>query len=123
MRKPYTPKGTVAPLLRAMAADPTRVWSVQEAAETMHVPTSHVVGHLAYALRAEVVFRSKRNGRVVFSATRFGAATQALQEIKPNFSRRKPAVAGWATPEDDIRIPRIEPGWAPPQMVCVRQQR
>lgn len=111
----YTPRGKVRPLIEAMQAEPFRTWTVPEAAAWLKVPSRGVMAMVAYAIRAKVVHRGVVEGRTVLRGSPFPAG----QQVTPPPTRSKQPVA-WATPADDIRIPRVVPDWKPPRMVPPR---
>lgn len=121
MKTPYTPRGKIVPFIEAVKADPDRVWTIADIAKVMELHSRKVGGSLVYAERNGVVFRAKRDGRLVYSGKPFPDG-EAPPEPKKKLARRKED-EGWATQPDDMRIPRVVPGWVPPQMVAPRGAR
>lgn len=118
--KHYQPKGTILPFLAAVSDDPYRVFSVPDAARIMDIPTRAVTATLAYAIKNGVIYRGKDSGGcVLYRGSPFSGqapVAKPASAAKP----RKLSASGWPTTADDIRVPRVVPGWTPPKMVCAR---
>lgn len=112
-----TIKGKALPFIEAVAAEPHRIWSVPEAAKIMGCNVHGVCHVLTRALAQGLVFRGKREGVAVFRGTPFPAHEA---ERPPPLRNRKPKTGAWTPDPDDLRIPKVVPGWAPPKMVCTR---
>lgn len=114
--KQYTPRGKVTLLLQAMAEDPGRIWSIPEAAEIMECGRTGVLAMVKTALLDGAMYRGKRGGYAVLSPRPFRPTGMGQAERRPITPQ---AIPKW-NPQEDARIPRVIPGWAPPRMVCVR---
>lgn len=119
MSTDYSPKGKILLLLAEMERDPARVWSIPEAGAVMGVRSGGVIAAVTYALRAERMYRGLKDGRAVLSGTPFPVDALPPPTGKKYRSRVKSA-SGWETDPDDLRIPRVVPGWKPPVMVPPR---
>lgn len=117
-KKQYQPKGRMVILAAAIRAEPTRIWTSRELADVMGISVRKVGGYVTYALGNAVLFRKKEGRFITYSGTPFPGQEPAPALKKRSYAKYKPA-SQW-TPEGDIRIPRVVPGWRPPQMVCVR---
>lgn len=118
MARHYQPRGRLNFLLDAMQGDPDRVvWPAAEAARVMKVGSREVGAYTQYAVKAGVLFRSKRDGDVQFSLRPFPEEAKAAKKSR----ERKEAQTGTAwNPATDHRIPRVDPAWRPPVMVAPR---
>lgn len=114
----YTPHGRMIPLLAAMEAEPDRTFTGAEAAQIMDCDVRTVTAYVFYAARAGRVFKrveGKGNKRKLFlRATPFEAPAVPVHTM-----RAKP-LRDWITTDEDVRVPKVVPGWTPPKMVCTR---
>lgn len=118
MTKPYIPRGKIVPFIEAVKANPERVWTISQIADVMGLHSRKVGGSLVYAERNGVVFRAKREGRLVYSG-------RPLPDGEPppvpkKKLARRPGCDAWLTTPEDIRVPKVVPGWTPPVMVAPR---
>ena len=109
----HEPKGRAKKLLDAMQAEPSHtVWTVPQAARAMGVKNSEVMAYVLGMVKAERLYRSRREGAVVLSLAPFsGKPAKPKWEPKP--------IPQW-NPEGDPRVPRVVAGWKPPVMVPPR---
>lgn len=123
MTKPYAPRGKILPLLAVMKAEPERTFTLPEAGEVMGIHQHKVIAMVTYALRAEIMFRAKNEkGRWVLKGSQFTGLNEPAPAPIQNLGRTlsKHRDNPWRTTEDDIRVPKVVPGWRPPQMVAPR---
>lgn len=117
--KDYEPGGKMKLWLAAMRAEPERIWTSEEAAKALKTSINHVHGYSDYAVAKGVIFRTKRRNRVVYGLQPF----PDVEQTQPVPRLKKRAAKGeWRPNPDDLRIPKVVPGWVPPKMVCVRQE-
>lgn len=109
----YMPRGAMAVLLNAMRAEPDRIWTTQDAAAVSGLPYRRVGAHAAYAVSEGVMFRSRAGKFTLYALRPFTDAP------KPKPAPVKVMRREWS-PRDDYRVPKVVPGWRPPQMVCAR---
>lgn len=109
----YMPRGAMAVLLNAMRAEPDRVWTTHDAAAVFGLPYRRVGAHAAYAVSEGVMFRTKAGKTTLYALRPF------TKSAPPKPAPAKVTPQGWK-PEDDYRVPKVVPGWRPPQMVCAR---
>lgn len=114
----YEPGGRMKLWLAAMRAEPERVWTPAEAAAVMGIPNKKVGGYAEYAILHGFIFQSKKGRGCLYALHRFEGFLPPPKGI-PQGRRKARAVPKWE-PGDDIRIPKVVPGWTPPKMVCVR---
>jgi hypothetical protein len=122
--KEYVPRGLIVPFIEAVKKDPDRSFTVSETLRLVGVKSNKLGGSLTYALRNGVVFRAKIDGKVVYRGKPFDAAVAMNPPPKPptTIARRLRGKTqdAWTPDLDDIRIPKVVPGWVPPKMVCPR---
>lgn len=118
--KAYEPSGMVRLLLEAVKDEPSRIFTVSEAAKVMGISSVRVYGSIAYAVRAGVLHRGTKGGVLVLSGSPLAEELPLPKQQQDKNLHRKPVAAGWATDPSDPRIGKVIPGWVPPQMVCVR---
>lgn len=114
----YQPRGRVKVLMDAMRDDPHRVWTVREIARLLKVRTNEVTAYALYAMKAQALFRGKRDGETVFAPMPF-PEHEALTPKKRKVRPANRTAVNW-NPGDDIRVPRVVPNWRPPVMVAPR---
>jgi hypothetical protein len=119
MKKPYEPRGKIVPLINLAKADPDRIIFTDEACRICGERSNKLGGSLTYALRAEVIFRGKINGKTAYRGRPFDAHAMPPPPLPVKLGRRKGGE--WQPDPDDLRIPKVVPGWTPPKMVCVRE--
>lgn len=114
----YAPRGRLRVLLDAMHGDPDHVvWTAPEAARVLLVGSRELGAYTQYAVRAGVLFRTKRDGLILFSLRPF--PDQEKGEEKRKARKQAKPVPVW-NPGDDPRVPRVDPNWRPPVMVAPR---
>jgi len=119
--KLYEPRGVIVPFIKAVHADPERMWTVAEACRVMGVKSNKVGGSLTYALRNQILYRQKRDGQTVYRGCPFPEGNLDPPAVKTTVVRRIKTTDGeWLTTGDDPRVPKVIPGWKPPQMVASR---
>jgi hypothetical protein len=119
----YQPRGRMLLILEAIAAEPERIFTAAECGQIMNIPTREVGSYLAYAIRARKVFRNGVPRQYVYRGTPFpGVKPDAIKAPKCKVYKSRKVSRTWEPDPDDIRIPRVVPGWAPPQMVCPRRE-
>jgi len=122
--KVYTPKGKIIPFLKEMDRDPERVWTLPEAAVILCIASNGVVPMVTYALRAKRMFRGlNAAGKTILSGRPFPG--QSLPVPAPRHNERQRVkkahlAENWVTTHEDIRVPKVIPGWRPPAMVPPR---
>ena len=100
-----TSAGKVAPLLQAIQAQPMREFTSAEAAQIMGIDPRAVCAAIGTARYNGLVFC-----RVVRKKLRIrGVPYEAAPEPAPAWS-----------PDHDVRVPRVVPGWRPPAMIAPR---
>ena len=117
----YQPKGHVVPFIEAIKADPHRVWSSSEAAEVMKIQVRRVSATVKYPIAAGLIHKGCVWGAVAYSGMPFATSEQATPGGAKHAKRRKREPVVWTPDPDDLRIPRVVPGWVPPKMVCARE--
>jgi len=120
--KEYEPRGLIVPFIKAVKAEPERVWTVADAIRITGQRSNKLGGSLTYALRHRIIYRGKRDGLTVYLGVPFPEGNVDPPPLKERYERRirKSAGNGWITTEDDIRVPKVVQGWTPPQMVAPR---
>lgn len=116
--KPYTPKGVVVPFIEAAKAEPHRIWSYPEAAELMGTIQKKVSATVATAVEAGLLFKGRRLGATVLSASPFENVPAPPRNRHLHLIK---IADSWTTSMDDPRVPKVVAGWVPPKMVCVRE--
>lgn len=119
----YIARGKIVPFIEAAQAEPTRVWTCAEAARLIGLKSNKLGGSLIYAIRGGIIHRGKRGGQIVYSATPLpdiALPPPKVQTYRDRHPERFVPGKAWATDTDDVRVPKVVPGWKPPQMVCVR---
>lgn len=122
----YEPKGKMLQWLTAMRAAPENtVWTAAEAAQVMGCPVRQVNAYAAYALDRGVIFRqvlgAGKRRKSLFSLQPFPSQAAPRAVLKASRERMvAKAPPRWVPEPDDLRIPRVVPGWKPPVMVPPR---
>jgi hypothetical protein len=120
----YHPKSTgkLQPLLEAMRADPNpkRLWSPSECAEVMGIKPRHICSFTAYAVQHGVIYRTVI-GRTAYHSLEPGEGCQPPVRAKNRGAKAPKCKGEYVQPLDDIRIPKVVPGWMPPKMVAPRE--
>jgi hypothetical protein len=112
----YEPKGCMLVWLAAMRDEPNRIWTSAEAAKVMGVRVGTVGSYAAYAEAAGVIHRQSNKKPVTWGLKPPEGGVLAPAK-KGRWTAK--AIPQW-DPGEDIRVPRVVPGWKPPQMVAPR---
>jgi hypothetical protein len=119
----YRPKptGKLQPLLEVMRADPDpkRLWSPAECAEIMGIKPTHICSFTAYAVQHGVIYRTVIR-RTAYHSLEKVEGSQPPARAKNRGGRPPKCKGHYEQPLDDIRIPKVVPGWFPPKMVAPR---
>jgi hypothetical protein len=116
--QPYQPRGKIVPLINLVKADPDRIIFTDEACRICCERSNKMGGSLTYALRARVIFRGKVHGKTAYRGKPFEVGAMPPPDAPVKLARRKGEE--WQPDPGDLRIPKVIPGWKPPQMVAPR---
>lgn len=116
----YIPHGTVVKLLAAMKAEPQREFSSHEAAKIMGCHLFSVTARIQPAVRERMMFRRSfgRGRPAILRGSPFPPGTAGAQACQR--SREGEVGVSWITRQDDLRVPKVVPGWVPAPMRHVR---
>jgi hypothetical protein len=124
MTTPYTPKGKVVLLLQAIENDRHREFNSKEAGKIMDCDKRGVGASIEYARRAGLLFCRTVRGAMYIRGIPYPdqAEQDAVREgtDKAMRSRGRTKAAPWTPDPDDLRIPKVVPGWKPPVMTPPR---
>jgi hypothetical protein len=120
----YKPKGKVVKFLQALESDRFREFTTLEIAAIMGCDQRAVAASLHYPARNGLVFIRKEGKGLRIRGTAYSDqekqdAARAATD-KAIRARRDHAAPVWTPSSDDLRIPRVVPGWTPPVMVAPR---
>ena len=118
----YEPRGLIVPFIKAVKAEPERIFTVAEAIRITGQRSNKLGGSLTYALRHRILYRGKRDGLTVYRGIPFPEGNIDPPEVKEKYVRRirKAGSNGWITTEEDVRVPKVVQGWVPPRMIAPR---
>lgn len=126
----YEPRGRVLKLLAVTDADPMREITSSEARGILGCGRAAVVPTVEYAIKHGRLHRRREGRSWVYRGTPYEGArvaeppiprrrNAAKQQRDPNNLKAAPPPP-WTPDPEDPRIPRVDPGWKPPRMVCTR---
>lgn len=119
MAKPYSPKGKALLLLQAIESEPHREFTSAEAAAIMQCDRRAVAAQLEYPRRHGLLFLRKQ-GHALFLRGKPYSEQEGGNYCTRRTMQEPKAPRGWTPSPDDLRIPRVVPGWRPPVMVPPR---